>query len=425
MAAIAPAIELNGVSKTFRLYPDLVRSRIKQRLLFWNKYYRDKVALQDINLTIERGEIVGVLGPNGAGKTTLLKIIAGISRPSEGRVRCNGRVTAVLALGLGFHPRLTGMENLMLAGMMLGMSRKEVLARTDWIIAFSELRDYIHQPLNTYSSGMRARLSFAVAACQDPEILIIDEALATGDIRFVQKCIARIHEITRSGATALFVSHNIWSIKRLTERCILLDGGQIVDDGRTDVVADRYYEVMLKNEVLEPRRSEDAGRDFVGTGEARLARIHVLDAAGSGGHVFEPGAPMTVALEIDSTRDLERVGLSLSCRRTDGISAFVAGAMAGGVPDETGAFGNFQCALRQGSNSVAIRFPALWLAPGDYYFDLQLFDAHDFSGTPNSGQHYFKSHVAEFSMRRLGNPNHTVVCYQPAAISVEAGRAAT
>ncbi len=151
-------------------------------------------------------------------------------------MKINGRVVAVLALGLGFHPRLTGLQNIDLAGMMLGMSREEIQRKRDWIVDFSELGSYVESPITSYSTGMRARLSFAVAACQDPEILIIDEALATGDVRFVQKCIDRIHEITKSGTTALFVSHNIWSIKRLTERCILINGGKVADDGDTSRV---------------------------------------------------------------------------------------------------------------------------------------------------------------------------------------------
>ena len=222
-----PAIEIAGLRKVFRLYPNLVTSRIKQNLLFWNTYYREKVALDDINLLLEKGEVVGVIGPNGAGKSTLLKIIAGISFPTRGEVKVNGRVIAVLALGLGFHPRLTGLENISLAGMMLGMSREEVRRKRDWIIDFSELGQYVESPMTAYSTGMRARLSFAVAACQEPEILIVDEALATGDVRFVQKCINRIREITQSGTTALFVSHNIWSIKRLTSRCILSTAGRL------------------------------------------------------------------------------------------------------------------------------------------------------------------------------------------------------
>jgi ABC-type polysaccharide/polyol phosphate transport system ATPase subunit len=405
-AVSAPAIEINGLWKEFRLYPDLVRSRLKQTVFFWKRYYREKAALQDVNLRIDKGEIVGVLGPNGAGKTTLLKIIAGISYPTRGTVRCTGKVTAVLALGLGFHPRLTGMENLMLAGMMLGMTRSQVRERAAWIVDFSELRDYIHQPLNTYSSGMKARLSFAVAACQEPEILIIDEALATGDIRFVQKCIGRIHEITQSGTTALFVSHNIWSIKKLTRRCILLDAGRIVDDGDTNSVADRYHEVMLRNEVFEKRTSDADFARFVGSGEARLTRIRLLDANGAEAHVLEAGAPAVVEMEV-------------ACRRIDGISAFVAGSMAGGVPDENGAFRDFECNLQKGPSLVRFEFPSLLVAPGDFYLDLQIYDARDFSGFSSSHQLYFKTHVLEFAVRRLKNPNRSVVYYQPARISME------
>lgn len=415
---VIPAIEIRDLHKTFRLYPDLVRSRLKQHVFFWNKYYTEKAALAGINLSINKGEVVGIIGPNGAGKSTLLKIIAGISYPTRGQVRVNGRVVAVLALGLGFHPRLSGLENIELAGMMLGMSRQEIRSKRDWIIEFAELREYISQPINAYSSGMRARLSFAVAACQEPEILIIDEALATGDIRFVQKCIGRIHEITKSGTTALFVSHSIWSIKRLTSRCILVDGGRVVDDGETGAVADRYYELMLKHEVLEPKGGNHAADgDFVGTGEVRLVRADLRDAEGRSQQIVKAGEPVTLMLELDAKRDLTNVGLSVKCWRDDGIHVVTMGSMAGGVLSEQYEFKNVSLALSAGLGAVFVKMGHLQLAPGDYSFSLSIFDELSFSGFTSNQQYYFRSQILTFGVRMLGNPNRGLVYYQPATIT--------
>ncbi|KQW22307.1 hypothetical protein ASC80_02625 [Afipia sp. Root123D2] len=413
----APAIEIAGLRKVFRLYPDLVSSRIKQGLLFWNTYYREKVALDDINLRLEKGEVVGVIGPNGAGKTTLLKIIAGISHPTEGRVKVDGRVVAVLALGLGFHPRLTGLQNIDLAGMMLGMSREEIRRKRDWIIDFAGLERYIEHPLTSYSTGMRARLSFAVAACQDPEILIVDEALATGDVRFVQKCIDRIHEITKSGTTALFVSHNIWSIKRLTNRCILINDGKVADDGETSRVADRYYEFMLKNEV-GAYLPENADNGFVGTGEVKLTRVDFRDPSGRSARIVSSGESGSLWLELES-RDLPRnVALSVAFKRGDGISATTIAGLAGGTLNERHEFVHTSFELKPGLSTVKFSLDPLLLAPGDYTVDLHLFDPATHSGFTSDQQYFFKTNILELGVRRLGNPNRSVVYYQPAAATL-------
>ena len=409
------AIEVRNLEKIFRIYPDLVKSRIKQVFCHKKKFYQEKVALQDINLTIKQGEVIGILGPNGAGKTTLLKIIAGISYPTHGEVYCNGKVSAVLALGLGFHPRLSGLENIEMAGMMLGMTRAEVKNKLDWIIDFSELGEYIDRPMTTYSSGMKARLSFAVAACQEPEILIIDEALATGDIRFVQKCIKRIHDITLSGSTALFVSHNVWSIKKLASRTILIDGGRLVDDGETSVVADHYYEVMLKNEVLEKHTNVYDYTSFVGSGEVKLSNISMFDKDGKTCTIVNAGETVSVMLELESLEYFE-IGLALTCWRDDGIVATISSGLAGGNLNESHDFCENSFHVKPGFNKIIFEYRPLLLAPGDFYFDLQIFDAASHSGYTSNQQFYFKTHILDFGVRKYKNPNRSIVFYQPASI---------
>jgi energy-coupling factor transporter ATP-binding protein EcfA2 len=309
------------------------------------------------------------------------------------------------------------MENITLSGMMLGMTKKQIRDRIDWIIDFSELGEYIERPMTTYSMGMQARLSFAVAACQEPDILIIDEALATGDIRFVQKCIKRIHEIVQSGTTALFVSHNIWSIKKLTQRCILIDRGKVADDGPTGQVTERFYEVMLKNEVLESGERVATVNNFVGSGEVRLLNIRLLQDRNVETNTLLSGKETFFELEIESSEKRE-IGTSLECWRLDGISAFSTG-ISGGSLDTKGNFVNRVLEVPKGKSKLVVQFPSLYLAPGEYYLNLHIFNPNEFSGYTSNEQFYFKTHIKEFRVSKLQNPNHLMVYYQPFETWVE------
>jgi ABC-type polysaccharide/polyol phosphate transport system ATPase subunit len=408
-----PAIVISNLTKSFRLYPDPIKSRIFQAIFFWKIFYKKKIALSKINLTIKRGEIVGILGPNGAGKTTLLKIIANISRPTSGEVITNGRIVCVLALGLGFHPRLTGLENIRLAGMMLGISKKDIESKIDWIINFAEIGDYINYPLTSYSTGMRARLSFAIAACQNPEILIIDEALATGDMYFVQKCISRIQEITASGTTALFVSHNIWSIKRLTNRCILVENGQITADGETTRVADAYYEAILKNEVTRGVSSIADLNSFVGTGEAVVINIATINCENISSQNLTSGKFAKITLEIFASKYLQSVGISIQIMRSDGVFITAISALSGGTLNSEFDFIEPSFTLGKGASKFEFCFKPLLLAPGDYSIDIHLMNMDEYDGYTSNQQYYFKPRILEFNVTRIGNPNRSIAYYQP------------
>jgi lipopolysaccharide transport system ATP-binding protein len=220
-------------------------------------------ALKNINFNIKKGEIVGIIGSNGAGKSTLLKILSQITPPSTGEITIDGRVGSLLEVGTGFHPELTGRENIILNGAILGMTKKEVVKKFDEIVEFAGINKFIDTPVKYYSSGMYVRLAFSVAAHMEPEILIVDEVLAVGDSEFQKKCLGKMDEITKKfGRTILFVSHNMSAIEKLCSRCILLKDGQVIKDGSAKMVVDYYLnkEVNLSSEVVFPKKNRPYGQ---------------------------------------------------------------------------------------------------------------------------------------------------------------------
>lgn len=257
------AISVEALGKCYQIYEKPV-DRLKQFLLPRGRrfigakpkqYYREFWALQDISFQIEKGETVGIIGRNGSGKSTLLQIICGTLNPSEGNVQTNGRIAALLELGSGFNPEFTGRDNVYMSGAILNLSKDEIDARFDAIAAFADIGDFIEQPVKTYSSGMFVRLAFAVNVMSEPEIMVVDEALAVGDMAFQAKCMTALRRIQDNGATILFVSHDISSVKSLCSKAAYLEQGKLKNYGHASTIAEEYMRVV-REEMNKQRQAE-------------------------------------------------------------------------------------------------------------------------------------------------------------------------
>lgn len=254
-------IEVKNLCKVYKLYSNPM-DRVKDALGLSKKpCFTEHYALSDVNITIDKGECVGIIGENGAGKSTLLKIITGVLSPTEGEVNINGKISALLELGAGFNGEYSGLENVFLNGRMNGFTRREIEGRLDDILSFADIGDFIHQPVKTYSSGMFVRLAFAVAINIDPEILIIDEALSVGDIFFQAKCFRKIEEFKKRGKTILFVSHSMGSIQKYCDRAILLSKGKLIVDTTPKNAIDLFNKMeSMERVAAESNRDDKAQR---------------------------------------------------------------------------------------------------------------------------------------------------------------------
>jgi lipopolysaccharide transport system ATP-binding protein len=319
-------------------------------------------ALKDVSLEVREGEVLGLIGRNGAGKTTLLKILSRITKPTTGWAEIRGRVGSLLEVGTGFHPELTGRENTFLSGAILGMKKKEIEQKFDEIVAFAELEKFIETPVKHYSSGMYVRLAFAVAAHLEPEILLVDEVLAVGDIRFQKKCMGKMGDVARAGRTVVLVSHNMAAITALSTRVVMLDDGGIVFDGPTSEATARYY-----TESLEGAESGASLLDYKreGNGKARFSTLFVqpLNSAGARVEAAYPGCDLCIETEVVCHSDIADCNLAIVIYEANGFRV---------VDTNTAQKGEF-VSLKAGQRARA-RFLLrdVLLRPGKYFIGLWL-----------------------------------------------------
>jgi lipopolysaccharide transport system ATP-binding protein len=278
-------------------------------------------ALQDVSLAIREGEVVGIIGRNGAGKSTLLKILSRITEPTRGRARLVGRVGSLLEVGTGFHPELTGRENVFLNGTILGMRRAEIARKLDEILAFAEIEKFADTPVKRYSSGMYVRLAFAVAAHLDIDVVLVDEVLAVGDASFQRKCLAKMEDVSRAGRTVVFVSHNMPAVTRLCPRTILLDEGRVLRDGPSHEVVSAYLRSGLGTTAArEWTRPEDAP----GSETVRLRAVRVRNEAGEVSAAMDIRRPVAIEMEYDVLQEGHILVPNLHFLNEEGVYAFIA-----------------------------------------------------------------------------------------------------
>ncbi len=404
-----PALNVQNLSKVYKLYGSK-NDRLKEAINpLKKKYHHEFFALQDITFTVQAGETIGIIGKNGSGKSTLLKIISGILSPSAGSFNTSGKVSAILELGAGFNPEYTGIENIHLNGMMMGFSRQEMNARLDSIISFADIGDFIYQPVKMYSSGMYVRLAFAIAINVDPDILIIDEALAVGDIRFQQKCYRKINDFREQGKTILFCTHDTGAILSLCSSCIWIHDGRINAWGDPNEVVKQYQAYMYYDQNINPglnikteQPPESDSREipwesikdcsFFGEGGADITDLcFYLDETGKPVNVLKGGEEVTLGVKASVSSVIKTPLIGFNVKNSYGLVVFgtntyqekcsMASLKAGQVVETFFSF----------------TFPPL--SNGIYTVDLALAD-----GTQeNHIQHNWKYDVFSFKIENVGD----------------------
>ena len=354
-------ISVESVSRLFRVHARESRTLKDLFVQRGRSETADVWGLHDVTLDISRGEAVGLIGRNGSGKTTLLRIVAGIIKPTAGRVRAEGRIGSLLELGAGFHPDFTGRENVFLNGAIYGLRRADIRQRFDEIVAFAELEHAIDRPVRTYSSGITVRLGFAIAAFLDADVLLLDEVFAVGDESFQRKCFGRIARFKQEGGTIVFVSHDAAAVERLCERSVLLDAGRVAYDGPTREAIARYRRTLA--DETDPAERGAGLREW-GSGEATIASAALVGQEGAERLQFLSGEPFALRIAVAATDGVPPPRLQLELR--DDAGTLVAGQAVD--------LGDLGWAASNGERSIRFDIGSLPLADGRFHLRLGLTD---------------------------------------------------
>ena len=354
-----PAVVVDGVSKRFRMYRERNQSLKAALMRGGRARYDEYWALRDVSFEIEEGSTFALIGENGSGKSTLLKCIARILTPERGSIRTEGSLAALLELGSGFHPELSGRENIFLNGSILGMTKRELERKFDEIVDFAGIEPFIDQPVKNYSSGMYMRLGFSVAINVDPDILLVDEVLAVGDAAFQDKCMEKFVDFRRQGKTVVIVSHAMGTMRTLCDRAAWLEHGTLLDVGRADAIVDRYVDKGHEREAGRSGAAPATARgNGIGSGEALVTRVELLDADDRPSTSFRTGDPVTIRVHYECRERVERPAFALAMDTVDGMRIWAHHTRDGG-PD---------IPWIEGSGHVDLVVPSLVLQP--YTIDL-------------------------------------------------------
>ena len=404
----APAVVADGVSKVYRRFLHQHQFRTLKSALLTGSLITDLrpdetfTALDGVSFEVARGTTFGVIGENGSGKSTLLKLLAGITKPTRGSLAVAGRISALIELGAGFHPEISGRENVAINGIMLGLTRREVDERFDEIVDFAELREFIDAPVKTYSSGMYMRLGFSVAIHVDPDVLLIDEVLAVGDEAFTRKCLDKIGEFHRRGKTIVLVTHSLGLVEKMCDETLWLRHGRKAGIGDPKRVVDAYLtyvaggeEALLARQAPAPEaetKPEGYREGRWGSREVEITRVRLVDDRGQERHVFASGEGVTLRLEVEARAEVEDFVFGVGIFTTDGVSVYGTNThIEDYVPRRA-----------VGRGEVALELSDLRLVEGTYLLDVAV---HRRDGTPydyHRGLHSFrvKSRIKDVGVYR-------------------------
>jgi lipopolysaccharide transport system ATP-binding protein len=384
-----PAVEFKNVSKRYELGTGQtnikrVLTRPIKRMLGRNvEPPEDKIlwALRDLSFSVQPGKALGLVGPNGSGKTTSLKLLSKITQPTSGSIDVNGRISALIELGAGFHPDLTGRENVYLNGTILGMSRQDIDKRFDEIVAFSEIERFIDTPVKRYSSGMYVRLGFSVAAHVEPDVLLVDEVLAVGDAQFRLKCARRIEELQALGTTIVFVAHNLYLVRSVCDDAVFLLNGVMQDQGPVDEVLASYENWLFERQLESGGKENAATGRKTGSDEVAITGVEIINQKSGSHEAFDHGDPVEVRIYYEAAKPFPDSDVVVRIRRADGVTAAMI---------RTGDYGQKPGVL-EGEGYISLLIDPLQLASGAYQLAITLLGPIDGVGVAWGESRWFQA----------------------------------
>jgi len=354
-------------------------------------------ALSGVSFNVEKGKTLSIIGENGSGKSTMLKLLAGISKPTEGSIVTDGRISALIELGAGFHPEISGRENIFINGIILGLTKKKIQERYDEIVKFAELEEFIENPVKTYSSGMHMRLGFSIAINVDPDILLIDEVLAVGDASFVPKCLDKINEFKRKGKTIIFVSHDLSTVERISDEVIWLKNGLVEMRGYPKRVTDAYLEYIgKKDEVKAAKKHQEEEEEAEknrekrwGSKEVEINNVRMIDSKGKEKYIYESDEPLDVEFDVHAKNEETDFVFGIGIYNSEGVLCYGSNTQ----------LENYIASSIKGKGRVKLSLDALNLVNGTYFLDVAV---HKRDGYPFDYHHFQYSFKVTSKYRDVG-----------------------